>query len=114
MLGLIVFGGSRISYFETKWRKYNILYSEVIMINKKKILIYRKYDGNLDAWARIATLDEKGSMSDDDWYLIDELIQDIIISRPNIEEILKKNTEDKETINEILNVAIEYRRKAQH
>ena len=53
-------------------------------------------------------------MSDDDWYLIDELIQDIIISRPNIEEILKKNTEDKETMNEILNVAIEYRRKAQH
>ena len=83
------------------------------MINKKKILIYRKYDGNLDAWARIATLDEKESMSDDDWYLIDELIQDIIISRPNIDEILKKNIEDKETINEILNVAIEYRRKAQ-
>lgn len=84
------------------------------MINKKKILIYRKYDGNLDAWVRIATLDEKESMSDDDWYLIDELIQDIIISKSNIEEILKKNTEDKETINEILNVAIEYRRKAQH
>ena len=84
------------------------------MINKKKILIYRKYDGNLDAWARISTLDEKESMSDDDWYLIDELIQDIIISRPNIKEILKKNTEDKETMNEILNVAIEYRRKAQH
>lgn len=78
------------------------------MINKKKILIYRKYDGNLDAWARIATLDEKESMSDDDWYLIDELIQDIIISKSNIEEILKKNTEDKETINEILRACLNF------
>lgn len=89
-----------------------ISYSRIIMINNKKVLIYRKYEGNLDAWARIATLEEKEIMSDDDWYLIDELIQDVIISKQNMEETLKKNVEDKETIDEILNIAMKFKQKS--
>lgn len=89
-----------------------ISYSRIIMINNKKVLIYRKYEGNLDVWARIATLEEKEIMSDDDWYLIDELIQDVIISKQNMEETLKKNVEDKETIDEILNIAMKFKQKS--
>lgn len=33
----------------------------MIMINEEKILIYKKYEGNLDIWARIATCEEKKS-----------------------------------------------------
>jgi len=45
------------------------------MITKEKISIYKKYEGNPNAWARIGTSEEKELMSDDDWFLIDSLIQ---------------------------------------
>lgn len=75
------------------------------MIDNNKIQIYKKYEGNLDAWARIASLEEKKAMVDDDWYLIDNLIQDVIISKSDIAETLKNNVENKEVIDEILSIA---------
>lgn len=81
------------------------------MINNEKILIYKKYEGNLDAWARIATLEEKKNMSDDDWYLIDDLIQDMVISKPNMMETLKRNVENKDVMDEILDIAMKLKQK---
>lgn len=79
------------------------------MINNEKILIYKKYEGDLDAWARIGTLEEKKAMSDDDWYLIDNLIQDAVISKSDIIEILKRNVENEEVMDEILGIAMRFK-----
>lgn len=81
------------------------------MINNEKILIYKKYEGNLDAWARIATYEEKKAMSDDDWYLIDDLIQNVVISRPDMMQILKRNVENKKVMDEILDIAMKIKQK---
>lgn len=81
------------------------------MINNEKILIYKKYEGDLDAWARIATFEEKKAMSDDDWYLIDNLIQNVVVSRPNIIETLKRNVENEEVMNEILGIAMKLKQR---
>lgn len=75
------------------------------MITKNKILVYKKYDGDLDAWARIGTSEEKNIMSDDDWYLIDSLIQEIIISKFNLIQRLKVNTDSEDVRNEIIEIA---------
>lgn len=75
------------------------------MISEEKILIYKKYEGDPDAWARIGTTAEKNMMSDEDWYLIDLLIQDIVISKGNLDRILDKNTENEKVKEEIINIA---------
>ena len=46
------------------------------MINREKISIYRKFSGDIDAWAR----SNKGyPISEDEWYLIDSLLQDLLM-----------------------------------
>lgn len=45
------------------------------MITAKKLSIYRKYDGDVDGWARAGSWREKKIMSDQDWYDIDELLR---------------------------------------
>ena len=45
------------------------------MITAKKLSIYRKYDGDVDGWARVGSRREKKVMSDQDWYEIDELLR---------------------------------------
>jgi hypothetical protein len=44
------------------------------MINKKKLEVYREYNGDVDLWARIGT--EK-FITVDDWALIQQLINDV-------------------------------------
>lgn len=75
------------------------------MITERKILIYKKYKGDVDLWARIGTEQEKLDISDDDWLLIDSLIQDIVIGRRNVEKILKENTENDHVRKEIKDLA---------
>lgn len=83
----------------------------MIMINEEKILIYKKYEGNLDIWARIATCEEKKVLSNDDWYLIDELILNAVISIPDMIEILKRNVENEKVMDEILDIAMKLKKK---
>lgn len=45
-------------------------------ITQEKIAVYRKYVGDIDGWARMASVEEKRVMSDDAWHQIDGLIQD--------------------------------------
>ena len=47
------------------------------MITKSKILIYQKFNGDIDGWARCASKKEQSEMNDEDWYLIEELINEI-------------------------------------
>ena len=51
------------------------------MININKIGIYNKYQGDIDAWARLGNSDEKLEINDSDWSEIDDLLQDIQLSK---------------------------------
>lgn len=75
------------------------------MITKEKLTVYRKYNGDLDLWARIGASKEKSIMSDDDWYLIDSLIQDVIISQNKLYKKLESKTYDDEVKMEIIRIA---------
>ncbi|HWZ34735.1 MAG TPA: hypothetical protein VNW51_01175 [Mucilaginibacter sp.] len=50
------------------------------MITSEKINIYRKYGGLVDFWARLGSKNGKDIMTDDDWGIIDSLLQDILLS----------------------------------
>lgn len=45
------------------------------MVTLDKIRIYNKFQGDIDAWARLGSKKEKSIMNDSDWVLIDGLIQ---------------------------------------
>ncbi len=49
------------------------------MITKEKINIYKNYDGDIDGWARAGNKTEKELMTDKDWIIIDDLLQDIFL-----------------------------------
>lgn len=77
------------------------------MITKIKLNIYVKYHGDIDAFSRIGTDIEKQILNDKDWIFIDDLIQDIRLSKNHIlskereSELHKKierNLEDKDTL----------------
>lgn len=46
------------------------------MINLEKIAIYRKFAGDIDGWARMASATEKATLTGDDWLQIDSFVQD--------------------------------------
>lgn len=48
------------------------------MISSKKIKIYSKHQGNIDDWARSVSKREYKVLSYEDWFLIEELIQNVI------------------------------------
>lgn len=49
------------------------------MITKEKINIYKRYNGDGDAFIRGAKKKEKMMMGYDDWRMIDDFVQDIIL-----------------------------------
>lgn len=84
------------------------------MITGYKIRIFNRYDGDIDSWARSGSKKEKLFMNDDDWYMIDTLIQDLSIVRKGLasEEFkntlnskLKESCDNEETIIELQNLA---------
>lgn len=46
------------------------------MITLKMIDLYKKYNGDIDGWARTAGIDEKSVMTDSDWYEIDAFVHE--------------------------------------
>ena len=54
------------------------------MITENKIKVYKKYNGDIDNWARNNSKKERLIISDDDWYLIDELIQDLVLIKKQL------------------------------
>ncbi|MFO7938785.1 MAG: hypothetical protein R6U66_03440 [Bacteroidales bacterium] len=75
------------------------------MITKKKLSIYKKYMGDIDAWARLALKEEKNIMKDDDWYLIDSMVQDVILARDSLSSFIKENVDSEDVKAEIINIA---------
>lgn len=83
------------------------------MITIDKIKIYKRFNGDVDGWARIGTAEEKSIMSDEDWFLIDGFIQDLILVKKHlvsdefikkINERLNENCDTDETIQAIKNL----------
>ena len=66
------------------------------MISSKKIKIYSKYQGNIDDWARSVSRREYKVLSDEDWFLIEELIQNLEVIEKGLtsedfkDKVLKK------------------------
>ena len=76
------------------------------MITKEKIEIYKYYDGDVDKFFHASRLHKK-KMSEDDFFLITRLIQDIIIIknglasnefREKVENSIQENCDSLETI----------------
>lgn len=47
------------------------------MITARKLEIFEKYRGEIDAWACTAPAEDKRAMCDADWYEIGALVQDL-------------------------------------
>lgn len=47
------------------------------MITQEKLAIYEHFVGDIDGFARIATVAQKQTINSDDWNLIDACIQDV-------------------------------------
>lgn len=54
------------------------------MVTENKIKIYRRHNGNIDSWARSGSEKEKSIMTDEDWYIINDLIQDLSLMKKGL------------------------------
>ena len=45
------------------------------MLTLDKLAVYRRFGGDIDAWARSSKPGDPSAMTDGDWFLIDELRQ---------------------------------------
>jgi hypothetical protein len=54
------------------------------MITQDKIKTYQKYSGDIDSWARSGSKKEKLIMNDNDWYIIEGLIQDLSLVKKGL------------------------------
>ena len=74
---------------------------------------YRRYGGDIDAWAR---QDKSNTLSDDEWYLIEDIIQDLIIVKrgcasknfqSELQNKLKEVVESEKVVSELQKMASE-------
>ncbi len=54
------------------------------MITEGKIKVYKRYNGDIDSWVRSGTKKEKLNMTDEDWYLIGDFIQDLVLVKKGL------------------------------
>jgi hypothetical protein len=84
------------------------------MITHGKVAIYKKYNGDIDAWARVGTKEEKILMQDNDWVQIEDAVQAILLIKnghasdifsASIKQKLKGQFDSDDTIQELVNGA---------
>lgn len=84
------------------------------MITEDKIKIHVRYDGQIDRWVRSGSKNEKSLMTDDDWYVIDSLVQDLFLVKKGVvsnefkqtlEDKLKENCDSENTITNLKKLA---------
>jgi hypothetical protein len=51
------------------------------MLTIAKLTTYAKFNGDIDGWARAADRDDAAGPTDAEWYLIDELLMNLVRSR---------------------------------
>ncbi len=49
------------------------------MITCRKIAVYQYFDGDIDGWVRMASIEQKQIISEEDWRLIESLLQDMYV-----------------------------------
>jgi hypothetical protein len=66
------------------------------MINIEKLLIYKSFNGDIDGFARLGTKLQKEILNEKEWYLIDDIIQNINIIKKGLTSVnFEKETYDK-------------------
>lgn len=53
------------------------------MITEKAIAVYKRFDGDIDSWARYGTSKDKLALTDQEWFIIDSLLQDLKLIESN-------------------------------
>lgn len=80
------------------------------MITLKKVKIFQKFNGDIDHFARIGKTQDKGEISDNDWALIDSLLQDLeLVDKglaadtfvKRLDERIKENLESEGVLQEL-------------
>ncbi len=81
------------------------------MLTLAKIRVYRKYGGDMDGWARTKNPDDCSLITDDEWLLIDSLVQKLTLVKngkaspayaKRISVELHRRVESEEAINELM------------
>ena len=49
------------------------------MLTVEKLNIFEKFDGDIDGWALSSIRDDKPNMTDDDWYVINDLVMGLSV-----------------------------------
>ena len=84
------------------------------MITEDKIKIFKRYNGDIDSWARSGSKKEQLIINDDDWYMIEALVQDLFIVKERLSSLefnntliskLKESCDGEETINHLKKLA---------
>lgn len=74
-------------------------------ITLEHIKIYKHYGGDGDALVRIGTNREKEIMTYEAWKCVEDLLQEIAISKANLNSKLSTNTESQKVIDELIKIA---------
>lgn len=75
-------------------------------INDEKLNIYFKYNGDIDAWAISSNQSERKVICDEDWFLINELLNEVELNFLNLLHKLKGKTENEIVAKRIIHLAI--------
>ena len=84
------------------------------MLTLEKLNIYNYFGGDIDGWARTSKKNNSSGMTDEDWTLIDKLIQGLFLVSTgaasaeyatSIEHLLLSATEDEKTRQELRKMA---------
>ncbi len=68
------------------------------MITENKLKVYFKYKGEIDLWVRVGSVKEKKILTDEDWFKINSLVQDLLlVHRKLTSAIFNKSLEEKLT-----------------
>lgn len=87
------------------------------MITADKLKLFERYSGDVDAWARSGSKKEQLIMMDNDWYLIDDMIQDLNLIKKGLASAdfqdklklkLNTNCDNEETIKKLESIAHKY------
>ncbi len=77
------------------------------MITIEKLKIYRRFNGDIHEWGQFGSESDRAAMDDDDWMIIDELVQDICLINTSlaadefvksVDEKLRNLCDDENTI----------------
>src|SRR5215213_4037083 len=84
------------------------------MITAEKLQIFNRYKGDIDSFGRSGRQSEKQLLSDDEWYLVDTMIQDATVINRRLgseqraaqaSERIRANCESQEVVDRIMLLA---------